>query len=64
MTARETMMVDRFTVGLFSLNASGGIAMTTAGVVEQNVNFPVCGHDRSVTREGSIETRARNMPCG
>src|SRR5262249_47471153 len=29
MTARETMMADRFTVGLFSLNASGGIAMTT-----------------------------------
>jgi alkanesulfonate monooxygenase SsuD/methylene tetrahydromethanopterin reductase-like flavin-dependent oxidoreductase (luciferase family) len=29
MTAREIMMADRFTVGLFSLNASGGVAMTT-----------------------------------
>ena len=29
MTAREIMAADRFLIGLFSLNASGGIAMTT-----------------------------------
>jgi dimethylsulfone monooxygenase len=28
MTAREIMLADRFKIGLFSLNASGGIAMT------------------------------------